>query len=257
MVSLSDVAPLLLSFVTNITVAISEDLMWKGGAARRENVGGGQVSIPSAGIIKTSTTHRADMHQQTLRHRNPVHPVQAPKTNPSNMAAADILINLPNDPITVASSPGVTHNTNGTTKHTSPFTTPLAKDACPFNPAKHLNFTPPSRIYTMEDIGLPRDTGVSPLAVSEPFPLFTQEAVMRMREEILSKEVAENCQYSSNLAKAQLRGYAERCVSSYYLQSLTRCLLLSVLSVGTKGGSIMAILFMMSGWGGTMKRHAG
>jgi hypothetical protein len=60
----------------------------------------------------------------------------------------------------------------------------------------------------MKDINLPEDTGVSPFAVSEPFQLFTKEAVMRMREEVLSKEVLKNCQYSSNLAQCQLRGYA-------------------------------------------------
>lgn len=77
-----------------------------------------------------------------------------------------------------------------------------------FNPEKHINFTPPSKIYTMLDIGLPEDTGVSAVAVSEPFPLFTAEAIYRMREEVLSEAVWNNCQYSSNLAQCQLRGFA-------------------------------------------------
>ncbi|KAK3681007.1 hypothetical protein B0T22DRAFT_445698 [Podospora appendiculata] len=85
---------------------------------------------------------------------------------------------------------------------------PPAKDA--FDPAKHLNFSPPSKTYSMTDLGLPEGTGISPLAVSEPFPLFTQEAVLRMREEVLSKDVMRNCQYSSPLAQAQLRGYANK-----------------------------------------------
>ena len=79
-----------------------------------------------------------------------------------------------------------------------------------FNPQKHLAFVPPSRTYTMEDIKLPKDTGVSPFAVSEPFQLFNEDAVLRMRKEILSKDVWENCQYSSNLAQCQLRGFAPR-----------------------------------------------
>lgn len=61
----------------------------------------------------------------------------------------------------------------------------------------------------MEEIGRANE-GVSPNAVSEPFALFTQEAVKQMRTEIFSKEVMENCQYSSNLSACQLRGYASK-----------------------------------------------
>ncbi|MCJ1435962.1 hypothetical protein MMC27_005338 [Xylographa pallens] len=77
-----------------------------------------------------------------------------------------------------------------------------------FDPKKHINFTPPAKTYTMSDLSLPEDTGVSPFAVSEPFHLFTAEAIHRMRAEVLSKEVWESCQYSSNLAQCQLRGFA-------------------------------------------------
>lgn len=77
-----------------------------------------------------------------------------------------------------------------------------------FDPKKHIDFTPPSKIYSMRDIKLPEYTGVSPVAVSEPFKMFTPEAIQRMRSEILSKDVWENCRYSSNLSKNQLRGFA-------------------------------------------------
>jgi len=77
-----------------------------------------------------------------------------------------------------------------------------------FNPKKHIDFIPPSKTYTMSDLNLPDDTGVSTFAVSEPFHLFTAEAIHRMRAEVLSKEVWESCQYSSNLAQCQLRGFA-------------------------------------------------
>ena len=93
-----------------------------------------------------------------------------------------------------------------------------------FDPKKHIGFSPPSKIYTMRDLNLPEDTGVSPVAVSEPFPLFTREAIHRMRAEILSKDVWENCQYSSNLAQCQLRGFAPKYISfhpSVRLDSLT------------------------------------
>lgn len=85
---------------------------------------------------------------------------------------------------------------------------PLTTDE--FDPKKHIDFVPPSKIHSMSDLKLPEGTGVSSVAVSEPFQLFTQEAVTRMRAEILSKEVMENCRYSSNLAQCQLRGFAAK-----------------------------------------------
>ena len=76
-----------------------------------------------------------------------------------------------------------------------------------FDPSKHLKFKAPEKIWSMEEIGL-ADKGVSPVAVSEPFSLFTEEAIQQMRAEILSKPVFENCKYKSNIAQFQLRGFA-------------------------------------------------
>lgn len=79
-----------------------------------------------------------------------------------------------------------------------------------FNPKKHLDFKAPEKIYTMSELGLDRGDHVSPVAVSEPFQLFTEEAVERMRQEIFKPEIMANYQYSSNLAQCQLRGYAQK-----------------------------------------------
>lgn len=75
-----------------------------------------------------------------------------------------------------------------------------------FDAKKHLKFTSPSKVHTMKEIGL-EDMGISPIAVSEPFPLFSEDAVKQIRAEVLSNEVWANCQYSSNLAQCQLRGF--------------------------------------------------
>ena len=83
-------------------------------------------------------------------------------------------------------------------------------DTIDFDPAKHIDFKPPSKVHTMADLDFPEGTGVSPCAASEPFHLFTEEAIHRMRAEIMGKEVWDNCQYSSNLAKCQLRGFASK-----------------------------------------------
>ena len=78
-----------------------------------------------------------------------------------------------------------------------------------FNAKKHLAFTPPSKTYSMSDIKL-KDSPISSFAVSEPFQLFSSEAVERFREEIFKPSVMNKYKYSSNLAPAQLRGYAKK-----------------------------------------------
>ncbi|KAL8839243.1 MAG: hypothetical protein Q9176_004574 [Flavoplaca citrina] len=59
-----------------------------------------------------------------------------------------------------------------------------------FDPDQHLQYEPPARVHTMKDLNLPENTGISAVAVSEPFRLFTTEAVHRMRAEVLSQEYA-------------------------------------------------------------------
>ncbi|KAF2810403.1 uncharacterized protein BDZ99DRAFT_310922 [Mytilinidion resinicola] len=89
-------------------------------------------------------------------------------------------------------------------------TTPQTAAAADFDPKKHLNFSPPSEVVMMKDLGYADDCGVSPVAVSQPFPLFSQEAIRRMRSEIMKPEVLDKCTYRSNIAASQLRGYAPK-----------------------------------------------
>jgi hypothetical protein len=77
-----------------------------------------------------------------------------------------------------------------------------------FDPSKHLKYNPPSRTYTMKELGYSDSRGVSPIGVSEPFSLFSEEAIKQMRAEVLSDRVWAHYQYSSNLAQCQLRGFA-------------------------------------------------
>ncbi|KAI0400459.1 hypothetical protein F4802DRAFT_619828 [Xylaria palmicola] len=89
-------------------------------------------------------------------------------------------------------------------------TAALDKDRDAFKPSQHLAFEEMPKVHTMKELGFLETTGVSPIAVSEPFTLFTEEAVLRMREECLSPEVFKNCRFSSNLAHCQLRGFAQK-----------------------------------------------
>ncbi|PWY86155.1 hypothetical protein BO70DRAFT_386432 [Aspergillus heteromorphus CBS 117.55] len=85
-----------------------------------------------------------------------------------------------------------------------------------FDPSKHLAHTHPSKVYAMKELGYSDTRGVSPIGVSEPFPLFSTEAIMRMREEVLSDKVFAKHKYSSDLAQCQLRGYAADCAPFVY-----------------------------------------
>lgn len=77
-----------------------------------------------------------------------------------------------------------------------------------FDPKKHLAFEEPESVVKMTDIGFREDTGVSPVAVSQPFRLFSLEAVQKFRDEVLNTEVMTKYGVKSNLAACQIRGYA-------------------------------------------------
>lgn len=74
-----------------------------------------------------------------------------------------------------------------------------------FDPKQHLNYQPPKSITTMKDIGL-EGYGISQVAASDPFPLFTEEAICQIRSEIFSEPVMRDCQYASSFAKNMIRG---------------------------------------------------
>lgn len=83
-----------------------------------------------------------------------------------------------------------------------------------FNAKKHINFVPPERIYTMKEIDLEGE-GISPVASSEPFSLYTREAAQQVRREIFSEAVLEKSQYASSFAKNMIRGYSQEYARSH------------------------------------------
>jgi hypothetical protein len=52
---------------------------------------------------------------------------------------------------------------------------PSASNTRAFDPAIHLDFKPPAKKLTMDDLKLPPDQGIAQFAASEPFSLFTEE----------------------------------------------------------------------------------
>ncbi|KAL9077314.1 MAG: hypothetical protein Q9157_003408 [Trypethelium eluteriae] len=84
-----------------------------------------------------------------------------------------------------------------------------ARGVVHFDPNRHLSFATPPEVFSMEDLGL-EGVGVSPVAVSQPFQLFSEEAVEQFRAEVLNPEVMTKCRFQSNLAACQLRGYSRK-----------------------------------------------
>jgi hypothetical protein len=76
-----------------------------------------------------------------------------------------------------------------------------------FHPDQHLAFQPPESILSMKDIGYDEGVGISPIAVSQPFQLFSPKAVQNFRNEILSPKVLEKYSCQSNIAASHLRGF--------------------------------------------------
>ncbi|OJD18722.1 hypothetical protein AJ78_01259 [Emergomyces pasteurianus Ep9510] len=134
------------------------------------------------------------------------------------MATADILqpTSLPMAPDHIPSSG---YNDDGNALRTSTNGTVEASQAQEpvlFDAQKHLQYTPPTKVHSMKELGYSSDVGISPVGVSEPFPLFSPEAIFQMRKEVLSDKVWERYRFSSNLAHCQLRGYAAECAPFVY-----------------------------------------
>ncbi|KAH7142075.1 hypothetical protein EDB81DRAFT_691542 [Dactylonectria macrodidyma] len=89
-----------------------------------------------------------------------------------------------------------------------------------FDAKTHINFVPPNKTYTMTEIGLEGE-GISDVAISEPFSLFTQEAAQQIRREIFSEPVLEKCQYASSFAKNMIRGYSQE--DAPFTHALWKC----------------------------------
>ncbi|KAK6386159.1 hypothetical protein LTS17_001734 [Exophiala oligosperma] len=89
--------------------------------------------------------------------------------------------------------------------------TPGSSGPCvKFDPDRHLAYQQDPKVVTLKDIGLSEDVGISPVASSEPFPLFTEEAINIMRGEIFQQEVWDNCMHSTEFAGCQLRGHCPK-----------------------------------------------
>jgi len=79
----------------------------------------------------------------------------------------------------------------------------------PFDPQKHLHFTEPEKVYNMKEIGR-EGAGISPVALTTPFSLFTEDAINQMRAELFSPEILENYHVSSDFVSNMLKGFGPK-----------------------------------------------
>jgi hypothetical protein len=79
-----------------------------------------------------------------------------------------------------------------------------------FQPDRHLSYRAEPQVLTMNDIGLSESEGISPVAISEPFALFTEEAINVMRAEVFTEEVWEHCFHNTDAFGTQLRGHCPK-----------------------------------------------
>ncbi|KAJ5165237.1 uncharacterized protein N7500_007067 [Penicillium coprophilum] len=62
-----------------------------------------------------------------------------------------------------------------------------------FDPKVHLNYTPPSKKFTMQDLLLNQSPNASPIAGTVPFPLLSAKGVKAYRNALFQKDVLDNC----------------------------------------------------------------
>ena len=77
-----------------------------------------------------------------------------------------------------------------------------------FDPKKHLRFDMPKKVYTLEDLKFPFKQEAGNVAATDPFPLFTKEAIVQIRRELFSPRTIRNCMTTRRLGSAQVRGAA-------------------------------------------------
>lgn len=85
-----------------------------------------------------------------------------------------------------------------------------ANKSVQFDPDQHLAQAPDPKTYSMTEFGVVSEKAISPVAISEPFPLFTEETVQIMRNEIFTQEVWDNCKWSTEFAHCQIRDYCNK-----------------------------------------------
>ncbi|KAH8807705.1 hypothetical protein F5884DRAFT_731631 [Xylogone sp. PMI_703] len=89
-----------------------------------------------------------------------------------------------------------------------PITAPTYKPA-KFEPAKHMQYEPPSESITLESLGLKPARATSPVAVTVPFRLLSEEGIREVRADIFRREIVEKYGGVKYPGVYRIRGYGK------------------------------------------------
>ncbi|KIV82674.1 hypothetical protein PV11_04768 [Exophiala sideris] len=78
-----------------------------------------------------------------------------------------------------------------------------------FQPDQDFCFEPPKAFATLKELLLSEEDASSPLAITDPFPLFTPEAVEKMRADVFRREVVDKYGQRTMPRCFKLRGYSK------------------------------------------------
>jgi hypothetical protein len=78
-----------------------------------------------------------------------------------------------------------------------------------FDPTRHMAFEAPQDVITLRELLLSEDNACSPVAITQPFPLFSLEGVIEMRKDIFRKEVVQKHGQKIKPGIYKMRGYSQ------------------------------------------------
>ncbi|KUJ11369.1 uncharacterized protein LY89DRAFT_689231 [Mollisia scopiformis] len=80
-----------------------------------------------------------------------------------------------------------------------------------FDPSIHMSFTPPTEFYTLDELSLNSPFAVGHVAITAPFPLFSNEGVRALRADLFRPEVVSKHSYRESKTPElyKIRGYGK------------------------------------------------
>ncbi|KAI1614568.1 hypothetical protein EDD36DRAFT_418399 [Exophiala viscosa] len=85
----------------------------------------------------------------------------------------------------------------------------LSKSVSLFDPSQHLCFEKPKENVMLKDLGLSEEGAIAPLAITDPFPLFSLDCVRRMREEMFQEKIINGYHQRMEPGCYTLRGFID------------------------------------------------
>src|ERR1700753_464610 len=73
--------------------------------------------------------------------------------------------------------------------------TPKSLQADHFDAKRHLAFEPPKEVYTLDELGLGPEGSISPVAITAPFPLLSNEGIRAPRADLFRHDILKHSKY--------------------------------------------------------------